>query len=228
MKTKPNLLKIHKEGYIFVLIFIVATVICSMLSDFLGGVCAILTLWCIYFFRDPDKVIPSGDDLVISPADGTVTKVEKSTIPKELNMGEGEVTRISIFLNVFDIHVNRVPVSGDITKVLYHPGKFINASLDKASIHNERNHVVMKLKNGKDIVFTQIAGLIARRIVCYLEENESVSAGERYGLIRFGSRVDVYLPDGEVAQVVEGQKAIGGETILAKLGSEKPASGRIV
>jgi phosphatidylserine decarboxylase len=226
MKTKPNLFQIHKDGYLFVCIFAIVTAFLGIIWGPLGWIGIILTLWCIYFFRDPDRVIPLGN-YILSPADGVVSKITTVAIPKELKMGDEKVIRISIFLNIFNVHVNRAPAEGKITKVLYHPGKFFNASLDKASVHNERNHVAMKLSNGKSLIFTQIAGLIARRIVCEVDQDQKIKAGERYGLIRFGSRVDVYLPKGEIPAVLEKQKVLAGETILAKIGSKEIMKGSI-
>ena len=213
-KSLPN---IHNDGYAFVCIFVVVSVILGMVWAPLSWICAVLTLWCIYFFRDPERIMPVGEDLVLSPADGVVQKIEQAQIPEELDMGNGKCTRISIFLNVFNVHVNRVPATGQITKLHYHHGKFFNASLDKASIHNERQVVAMKLANGQEIIFSQIAGLIARRIVCDLQEGQHVMAGDRFGIIRFGSRMDVYLPKGMKPSVLEGQTMIGGETILAHI-----------
>jgi phosphatidylserine decarboxylase len=213
-KFIPN---IHKDGCIFVCVFAMLSVVLGMLWLPLSWICGLLTLWCIYFFRDPERVIPLDNNLILSPADGVIQKIEQTTIPAELDMGQDERTRISIFLNIFDVHVNRIPITGKITKLHYHPGKFLNASLDKASIHNERQLVVMKLANEQNIIFVQIAGLIARRIVCDLHEGQKVMSGDRYGIIRFGSRMDIYLPKGIKAQVLEGQLAIGGETILAQI-----------
>jgi phosphatidylserine decarboxylase len=211
----PN---IHKEGYPFIFIFLVVTMIIWAAYAPLGFVGLVLTAWCVYFFRDPERVIPLGDSFVISPADGMVQKIEKVALPEELDLdtdGKKKVYRISVFLNVFDVHVNRVPVSGTITQISYHPGKFLSANLEKASLENERNHLVIDMEGGKRLVCTQIAGLVARRIVCEAEEKQVVKAGERYGLIRFGSRADIYLPEGVNPLVVEGQRMIGGETILA-------------
>ena len=227
MKSKPNLFQIHKEGYIFVCIFAVATSVLGIIWAPLGWIGVVLTLWCIYFFRDPDRVIPLGD-YILSPADGIVSKITTVEIPEELGMGNEKRTRISVFLNVFDTHVNRVPAEGKITKVHYHPGKFFNASLDKASVHNERNHVAMKMSNGQSLIFTQIAGLVARRIVCDLNQDQEVGAGYRYGLIRFGSRMDIYLPKGEIPAVLERQRVRAGETILSKLGSTEAMKGTIL
>jgi len=227
MKNKPKLLKIHRDGYIFTAIFALVSALAGWMFAPLGWILLILTFWCIYFFRDPDRVTPTDDKNIVSPADGVVSKIEEVQLPAELGMGKEEVIRISIFLSVFNCHVNRVPASGKITKILYHPGKFFNAALDKASIHNERNLVAMELKNGKKLVFTQIAGLIARRIVCKLDDGQQVEAGQRYGIIRFGSRMDIYLPKGELAQVIEGQNMVAGETILAKIGSKEKIKGTI-
>jgi phosphatidylserine decarboxylase len=210
----PN---IHKDGYVFVCIFVIISSVLGMAWAPLSWVCAVLTLWCVYFFRDPERIVPIGENLILSPADGVVQKIEQVQLPAELNIGKGERTRISIFLNVFNVHVNRVPSTGQITKLYYHHGKFFNASLDKASIHNERQLVAMKLATGQEIVFVQIAGLIARRIVCDLSEGQHVVAGDRFGIIRFGSRMDIYLPEGIKPNILEGQTTVGGETILAYL-----------
>jgi phosphatidylserine decarboxylase len=221
METLKSVLHpIHKEGYVFIFIFAVVSLILGAIFSPLGWMGAVATAWCIYFFRNPDRVTPQGDGLVISPADGVVQKIAKAAPPKELGMGEEELTRISIFLNVFNVHVNRAPVEGKVTALHYYPGKFFNASLDKASEFNERQSVLITTPDNKKIACVQIAGLVARRIVCDLEDNQMVKAGERFGIIRFGSRTDVYLPDGVHPQVVEGQIMIGGETILADLNSD--------
>lgn len=212
---------LHKEGYYFSFIFAIISLLFGAFFEPLGWIGGILTVWCIYFFRDPERVTPLGDDFVISPADGIVQKIEEASLPAELNLGEGKRTRISIFLNIFNVHVNRVPASGKITLLHYHPGKFLNASLDKASEHNERQSVVMETTHKQELIFVQIAGLIARRIVCDLDENQEIKAGQRFGLIRFGSRMDVYLPEGVNPLVVEGQTMIAGETILANLTSKE-------
>lgn len=209
---------IHKEGLVFIYIFAGVTVILGLMSNTLGWLGTILTLWCVYFFRNPERVTPEGESLIISPADGLVSKIEDAPLPKELGRGSDELfTRISIFLSVFDVHVNRVPASGEIVDLHYHPGKFLSADLDKASEDNERQTVLMRTDKGQDICFVQIAGLVARRILCDLEEKQQVKAGERFGIIRFGSRMDVYLPKGTAPQVVVGQRAVGGETVLADL-----------
>lgn len=220
-KTIPP---IHKEGHPFIFIFAAVSLVAGLMVDSLGWIGSIATLWCVYFFRDPERITPSDDRLVISPADGLIQKIEKAAPPPELGLGDGELTRISIFLNVFNVHVNRVPVSGEVTELNYRPGKFLSANLDKASVENERQAVVVKTQDGKQVVFVQIAGLVARRIVCNLKEGQAVVAGERYGIIRFGSRADIYLPEGVNPMVIVGQTAIGGETILADLNSKKAAS----
>jgi phosphatidylserine decarboxylase len=220
-KTIPS---IHKEGHPFIFIFAAVSLVAGLMVDSLGWIGAIATLWCVYFFRDPNRVTPDGESLVISPADGLIQKIEKASPPPELGLGEKELTRISIFLNVFNVHVNRVPISGEVTELNYRPGKFLSANLDKASDDNERQSAIVTTPDGKKVVFVQIAGLIARRIVCDLTEGQDVVAGERYGIIRFGSRADIYLPDGVNPTVIVGQTAVGGETILADLNSKKAAS----
>lgn len=208
---------IHKEGYIFIAIFAVITLLLFQVSNFMGVICLVLTVWCVCFFRDPDRVTPPGDKLIVSPADGQVVGISEAPAPIELDMGDKEFTKVSIFLSVFDVHVNRIPIAGKITQLHYHPGKFFNASLDKASEFNERQTVLVETDKGVKIPVVQIAGLVARRIVCSLDENQEVKAGERFGIIRFGSRVDVYLPKGTKVDVLKGQRTIGGETIIAKL-----------
>lgn len=211
---------IHKDGIKFVLIFAFVSVLLYCLSHTLGVIGFILTAWCIYFFRIPKRVTPDREGLIIAPADGIVSLITDVVPPAEYNLGEDKVTRVSIFLNVFDVHVQRTPIAGTIEKIMYHPGKFINASLDKASEDNERQTIV--INNGKiKIACTQIAGLIARRILCQTAEGKNMKAGELYGLIRFGSRVDVYLPNGAVPLVILGQRMIGGETVLADLNSSE-------
>jgi phosphatidylserine decarboxylase len=186
----------------------------------------ILSLFCVYFFRDPDRVVPLRPGLVVSPADGRIVAVAPAPPPPDLGMSPEPVSRVSIFLNVFDVHINRVPAAGTITELAYHKGKFVNAARDKASQDNERQAVRLTTADGKDIAFVQIAGLVARRIICNLSRGQNVAAGERFGLIRFGSRADVYLPAGVSALVVPGQRAIGGETVIADLESgEAPRQG---
>ncbi len=219
---------IHKEGQPFVFIFAAVSLVMGMIFEPLGWIGAIATLWCVYFFRDPARVIPLDESLVVSPADGLIQKIEKAAPPAELGLGEEEVNRISIFLNVFDVHVNRNPMSGEVTQLNYRPGKFLSANLDKASDDNERQSVVVKTSDDKQIVYVQIAGLVARRIVCDLTEGQKVTAGSRYGIIRFGSRVDIYLPTGVTPLVMEGQRAVGGETILANLkGKQETRKGEV-
>ena len=214
---------IHKDGHKFVLLFAAVTVLAFLfLPDVIGWLGVILTAWCAYFFRDPDRVTPMREGLIISPADGQVCAIDDVVPPDELGMDAGQVTRISVFMNVFDVHVNRAPHAGRISKIEYVPGKFFNAELDKASKHNERQGFTLELKDGAKIGMVQIAGLVARRIIKFVDEGDVVGAGERVGLIRFGSRVDVYLPPGKAAQVCIGQRAIAGETVLADLNSDEP------
>jgi phosphatidylserine decarboxylase len=189
----------------------------------LGYLGAVLTAWCAYFFRNPDRVTPTRKGLVISPADGVVQSIVRAAPPAELEMGDAPLTRVAVFMNVFNVHVNRAPIDGAITAVSYRPGKFLNASLDKASEDNERQSLKITTAEGKDIAFVQIAGLVARRILCWAKEGDQMKAGERFGLIRFGSRVDVYLPDGTEPLVAVGQTAVAGETVLADLASEEQA-----
>ena len=222
MKPYSDLAKIiHREGYIFIVIFAVITFVLGSFSTTFGWIGTISTLWCAYFFRNPERVTPVNDNFIISPADGIVQAIKEVTPPSELGLGDDEMIRISIFLNVFNVHINRVPATGRILQLHYHPGKFFNASLEKASIHNERQSVLMETVNGVKIAFVQIAGLIARRIVCDLEESQTVKAGQRYGLIRFGSRTDIYLPLKTAILVSEGQTCVGGETVLADMDLSK-------
>lgn len=219
---------IHKEGYLFIAIFIAVTFVLFALSNTLGVIGVVLTVWCICFFRDPERVTPLIENVIVSPADGKVSLIVKDIeAPKELEMGSEKFTRVSIFLSVFDVHVNRIPVEGKIIKLHYHPGKFINASFDKASEFNERQTVLIESKAGEQFPVVQIAGLVARRIVCNLDENQEVKAGERFGIIRFGSRVDLYLPQGYEPKVIVGQYMIGGETVIAESKSmEKPKNAK--
>lgn len=210
---------IHKAGYPFIAIFALVAFLCMMISATLGWIACILTLWCVYFFRDPVRVTPVREGLVVSPGDGMVQKIIKTVPPADLDLGEAERIRISIFLNVFDVHVNRIPIAGVVRKLVYIPGRFLNANLDKASEENERQLITLETGDGKTFGVVQIAGLVARRIICELREGQSVKSGERFGLIRFGSRVDIYLPEGVEPLVIEGQRAIGGETILADMQS---------
>ena len=207
--------KIHAEGYKFLVIAGIITIIFYTFSDFLGLVGFVLTIWVYYFFRDPERTIINDDNFLVSPADGEVIKVEEVDGPKELNLENKKFKKISIFMNVFDCHVNRTPCSGTVEEILYKPGKFLNASLDKASEDNERNYYKIKDKHGNDIVVVQIAGLVARRIVCETNKNQDLNQGDRIGMIRFGSRADVYYENYEPLVKV-GQTAISGETLLAK------------
>ena len=207
--------KIHTEGYKFLVIAGFVTLILLSLSSFLGTIGLLLTVWVYYFFRDPDRVIIEDDNYLVSPADGEVIKVEEVDGPKEVGLENKKFKKISIFMNVFDCHVNRTPCAGTVEDILYKPGKFLNASFDKASEDNERNYYKIKDRSGNNIIVVQIAGLIARRIVCETNNGQSLSQGERIGMIRFGSRADVYYENYEPLVKV-GQKAISGETLLAK------------
>ena len=207
--------KIHAEGYKFLVIAGIITIIFYSFSDFLGLLGLILTVWVYYFFRDPDRVIINDHNFLVSPADGEVIKVEEVDGPKELNLESKKFKKISIFMNIFDCHVNRTPCQGKIEEILYKPGKFFNASLDKASEENERNYFKIKDVHGNDIILVQIAGLVARRIVCETSKEQELNQGDRVGMIRFGSRADVYYENYEPLVKV-GQKAISGETLLAK------------
>ncbi len=205
---------VHPAGYVFIAGFAVATAILGWFFEPLGWIGAILTAWCVYFFRDPARVTPVDETLVISPADGIISSIGFFRPPPELGLGAEPMQRISVFMSVFDCHVNRMPVAGRIAKVAYKPGKFLSADLDKASDDNERNSLVVDGAHGRFGV-VQIAGLVARRIICFSKQGESLAAGTRFGLIRFGSRVDVYLPPGARPLVSLGAKAIAGETVLA-------------
>ena len=213
---------LHRAGWPFIALFTGITCIFFLFSTFFGLIGLVLTIWCIYFFRNPRRITPLGEGLIISPADGIITKIEDVIPPNELKWSKESHTRISIFLNVFDVHVNRIPIDGIIKKIHYHPGKFFNASLDKASNHNERNSLLIETNSHQEILIVQIAGLIARRIVCDVHKGDGVESGQVFGMIRFGSRVDVYLPKGVNPQVIEGQRMLGGETILADLTSKAP------
>jgi phosphatidylserine decarboxylase len=183
----------------------------------------VFTAWCTYFFRDPPRVTPTRSGLVVSPADGVVQMIQPAVPPEELGLGRQPLTRISVFMNVFDVHVNRTPVSGTVANLAYRPGKFFNASLDKASEFNERQAIRLRLEDGRDLAVVQIAGLVARRIRCDLKQGQAVRTGERFGLIRFGSRLDVYLPEGVSPLVAVGQTTIAGETVIADLAAAEPA-----
>jgi phosphatidylserine decarboxylase len=207
--------KLHSEGYKFIVIAAVITIILYNFSSFLGLIGLVLTIWVYYFFRDPERVVIEDDNYLVSPADGEVIKVEEVDGPKELGLENNKFNKISIFMNVFDCHVNRTPCKGKIEEILYKPGKFLNASFDKASEDNERNYYKIKDVHGNDIVVVQIAGLIARRIVCESNKDQNLSQGERIGMIRFGSRADVYYENYQPLVKI-GQLAISGETLLAK------------
>ena len=207
--------KLHKEGYRFLAIAAVITFVLLLISKFLGIVSLIITIWVYYFFRDPERFSIKNENYLLSPADGLISQITEVNGPKDLGLENKKYTRVSIFMNIFDCHVNRVPSSGKITQVFYKPGEFINASLDKASDKNERNYVKMINKNGDELILAQIAGLVARRIVCDKKENDEISQGDRFGMIRFGSRVDVYFENYELMVDIN-QKTVSGETILAR------------
>ncbi len=206
---------IHPEGYKFIAIFFFASVILGWVWDPLFWVGLVLTVWCALFFRDPERVTPVNDDYLISPADGKVSHVGKVVPPAELGLGEEPMMRVSIFMNVFNCHINRAPVRGKIKNIIYRKGEFLNAELDKASIENERNSLVLESPHGL-LAVVQIAGLVARRIVCFAQQGDELTMGERFGLIRFGSRLDVYVPGQATVSVSVGQTAIGGETVIAR------------
>ena len=214
---------LHPEGPGFVAVFAIAALIAWWLWTPLGVIGLFLTVWCFYFFRDPDRVTPVQDELVISPADGVVQMIGPAAPPTELDMGSTPLVRVSVFMSVFDCHVNRAPIGGEVIKEEYTPGKFLNATLDKASEDNERQALLIRTSAGKDFAVVQIAGLVARRIRCDVREGQQVIAGQRFGMIRFGSRVDVYLPEGIVPLVAVGQTSIAGETVIADISLKKPA-----
>ena len=213
---------VHSDGYKFLAIGAGVTLLLFLLWPPLAWIAALVTAWIAYFFRDPARVTPLREGLVVAPGDGRVSAIERVRPPMELGLGEAERLRISIFLSVFDVHINRAPVAGRISRSIYVPGSFLNAALDKASEENERRSLVITTAGGTEIAVVQIAGLIARRIVTFLNEGDSVGAGQRFGLIRFGSRVDLYLPPGRGTLVSVGQRAVGGETVLADLKSDEP------
>lgn len=218
---KYVLVPVNRAGWPFIAGALLLAVVFALIWPPLVWLGLLLAAFCTYFFRDPDRFVPVRPGLVVSPADGLVSAVGPATPPAELGMGDVSLTRVSIFLSVFDVHVNRVPTDGTITELAYHEGAFLNAAEDKASDLNERQSVRMTTSDGRDIVFVQIAGLIARRIICTLTHGQSVRSGERFGLIRFGSRTDVYLPDGVAPMVAVGQRMIGGETVIADLTSSE-------
>ena len=206
--------KIHKEGYKFLAISIIATFIILFFSKFMGILFIVITIWVYYFFRDPERYSINNDKYLVSPADGLITDISEKSGPEELRLENTSYTRISVFMNVFNCHVNRLPSSGKIEEIFYKPGKFLNASLDKASEENERNYYKINLINGEEIIIVQIAGLIARRIVCEVEQGQELKQGDRIGMIRFGSRVDIYFKNKKVLAKL-GQNVVAGESILA-------------
>jgi phosphatidylserine decarboxylase len=225
--VRSQLVPIHREGYPFIAVFAVVALILFWIWSPLGWIALMLTIWCVYFFRDPLRVTPVREGLIVSPADGRVSCVVNALPPKELELGDQPLPRVSVFMSVFDCHVNRSPIAGRIERIVYHKGLFLNADLDKASEDNERNAFVIAGPNER-IGVVQIAGLIARRILCFVRVGEMMSAGGRIGMIRFGSRVDVYLPYGTKPLVAEGQTAIAGETLIADLkGSDMEPGFRI-
>jgi phosphatidylserine decarboxylase len=213
---RSQMVPISPEGYPFIGIFALVTVFLFWVWTPLGWAGTVLTIWCVLFFRDPPRVTPMRDGVIVAPADGMISMVTSAAPPRELGLGDKLLPRVSIFMSVFNCHINRSPASGRIEKILYQPGKFFNADLDKASLDNERNSLVIATGAGS-VGVVQIAGLVARRIVCFVREGQNMSAGERFGMIRFGSRLDVYLPEGVTPHVAVGQTAIGGETVLADL-----------
>ncbi len=212
----------HREGVKFVAAFAVVAALLFLVWAPLGWIGVGLTVWCYYFFRDPVRSVPQRAGLVVSPADGVVSLIEPAVPPVELGMGPEALTRVSVFMNVFNCHVNRAPITGTVAARAYRPGKFLNASLDKASVDNERMSYALTLADGRQIAVVQIAGLVARRIVSFVDSGTALRTGERFGLIRFGSRVDVYLPAGVAPLVALGQTMIAGETVLADLAATEP------
>ena len=206
--------KIHKEGYKFLAISILATFLILFFSKFLGILFIVITIWVYYFFRDPERYSINDEKYLVSPADGLITDISEKSGPEELRLENTSYTRISVFMNVFNCHVNRIPSSGRVEEIFYKPGKFLNASLDKASEENERNYFKINLKNGEEIIIVQIAGLIARRIVCEVEQGQELKQGERIGMIRFGSRVDIFFKNKKVLAKL-GQNVVAGESLLA-------------
>ncbi|SMC53873.1 phosphatidylserine decarboxylase [Primorskyibacter flagellatus] len=218
MKMLDTFIKpMHPEGRKFVAIFAAITLVLFFVWEVLGWIGVGATVWCYYFFRDPERVTPKRKGVLVSPADGVISLIEPAIPPKELGMGERALTRVSVFMNVFNCHVNRAPIAGTVSQVAYRPGKFLNASLDKASVDNERNSLRIDMADGRSIAVVQIAGLVARRIVCWTDPGTTLATGERFGLIRFGSRLDVYLPDGVAPLVSIGQTMVAGETVIADL-----------
>ncbi|MDP2086075.1 MAG: phosphatidylserine decarboxylase [Gemmobacter sp.] len=220
--------RLHPEGRKFVAIFAVITLGLFLIWAPLGWIGLGLTGWCALFFRDPQRSVPQVPGLFVSPADGLVQMIRRVPTPPELGMQAAEATRISVFMDVFDVHVNRAPIAGTLTRIAYVPGKFLSASLDKASSDNERNGLLITLPDGREVGVVQIAGLVARRILCWAQTGQQLDTGERFGLIRFGSRVDVFLPDGVAPLVTEGQRAVAGETVLADLANATPRLARTI
>jgi phosphatidylserine decarboxylase len=224
MKMRDTFLKpMHPEGRRFVAIFAGISAVLFLIWDPLGWIGLGLTVWCYYFFRDPQRTTPMRAGLIVSPADGVVSLIEQAVPPAELGMADQPLTRVSVFMNVFNCHVNRAPIAGRISAIAYRPGKFLNASLDKASADNERNSLRIDMVDGRQIAVVQIAGLVARRIVCFVTPGTEILTGGRFGLIRFGSRLDVYLPEGVAPLVAIGQCMVAGETVIADLTSDEPA-----
>ena len=218
---RPVIVKINEEGYKTIAVFAIITIVLLFANVYAGLIAFVLTVWCILFFRDPDRVVPMDDNLIISPADGIIQSIQKVKIPHELvgqiGDAEDELTRVSVFMNVFNVHVNRSPISGRVDMIRYVNGKFLNADLDKASENNERQYFVVSRQDGLKLGFVQIAGLVARRIISFTAEGDELEKGERFGLIKFGSRVDVYLPKGVNPLVCVNQISIAGETVIADL-----------
>ncbi|MDR0942875.1 MAG: phosphatidylserine decarboxylase [Holosporales bacterium] len=223
---------IHKEGFLFVGIGAVLSLIFATFSSVLAFIGIILTCFCAFFFRNPKRAVPLEQNLIVSPADGVVCGVNLETPPAEIGLGEEQRYKISIFLSIFDVHINRLPVSGKVRSITYYPGSFLNAALDKASVFNERNTVIVEMNGDSENVmaFTQIAGMVARRIVCNIHEGQEVNKGETFGLIRFGSRCDVWLPVGGIPLVFNGQKMVGGESVLCDVSIKKgsPREGVVI
>jgi phosphatidylserine decarboxylase len=217
--TRETVPPMHPAGRPFVLAGALITLLLRRIASPLGVLGALLTGWCAFFFREPKRVPPSRPGVLVAPADGLIASVEKAAPPAELGLGDVPVQRVSVFLSIFDVHVQRIPADGEVRSVVYRPGKFLSADLDKASEENERNAVLLRLAGGQDVAVVQIAGLVARRIVCSLAEGDRVRTGETYGLIRFGSRVDTYFPADARVLVEPGQRAVGGETVYAEFGT---------